>query len=226
MSDSGYGSDLNGYESEHYVEEEVFHEDKTYLILNTTVALKSNVGFTVNCGLNTLQNFTPAVNIVYSQDPERCSNILLDRLEWNELILTFIKWTDNPNSATSTRFLSNQHLTLNTIITLDGLRVVKLSKNVKEFYFTPCDILELIDIDIIVSTKLNLMMNLHICEYYYEFLDYINTLLVRCNYVLNPVDIITSLCSLTFNLETYCIFEFFSFNRDRFLSDLYNRSYF
>lgn len=223
MSESGYSSDWNEPASDVVFPE---YENDTRLILNTSIALKSNQGFTVNCGLNPLRNFTPAVSIVNCQYAEVSRNILLDRLEWNELILTFIKWINDSNSATSKRFVCNQHLSLNTIIRLDGLRVAKLSKNSTDFYFTPCDVLEVIDIDKTFSTKLNLMLNLHICEYYYAFLDYVNTLLMRCNYVLDPVDIVTSVCSFTFNLETYCIFEFFNCNRARFLSDLYSRTYF
>lgn len=233
MSGSGYKSSEDSEIP--FVVDEQFLENITYawdedimeeqhLLLNTCFIVEPT--FTVHCGLSPTRYFSPAVNIVF----DTYSKISLDRLEWNEFILTLTQWIEEFFNKSnyddiSKGFNCNKNVKLSTLVRLDGIKLAILSKNNVVHYFTRSEVMKLISESEMIFNKIEFLLNLNICEYYWNFLDRVNTLLLRYHYMINTNDIVMALCNLSCNLETYCIFEYFNVNRDKFLSDLDNRRY-
>lgn len=219
MADSAYfGSDNDQNEQQDEISEN--------LIMNTCSALKST-RHTIYCGLNPSRFFAPTINIVYNWGASESNKISLDRLEWNELILHLNKWSrdysQDCNFATEPKFfLCNKKLIFSSY-QVNESRFAVLSKHGVDFYFQYHEVLELTNLNSVISTKIDFMLKLNFCDFYYDFLDDVNLQLYKCNYKLSAIDLVQSLCNFSNNLQMYCIFELFIFNREKFLVDLYNR---
>lgn len=211
MVDSGYESD-GGSD----YEEEVNNISDDSLLLSSCFTLMST--HTISNGLSIRRYFEPQVNI---QSAVHRNVISLNHLEWKELASHLNNFINNLGTPMFIRFDSN--IMLRTMSTEDGNQRVLLAKNGVCQWFTVAEVFELLKIEPYVTLRLNFLLNLELYNFYLNFLDKVNELLVRSNYAMNVMEIVLLICNATFSIETYCIFELYCFYNQFLLADLYIR---
>lgn len=219
MSDTGYSTSEENNEVNRILNqyEEAVRNEK-YLLLSTHFVIEPM--YMLRCGLSPLRFFKPVVQIVNQLDQSNV--IFMDRFEWYDFILLLNRIVQhNPDvPLIPVQFGSNLKL---SVLPIPNIKMVVLSKKDVCHYFTENEVLQLLAVDNKINIKINYLLKFNMLACYYRFLDDVNELLLKYNYIFNPVDIMKSLCNLSNEIETYTIFELLSLDEEFVLADLYGR---
>lgn len=102
-----------------------------------------------------------------------------------------------------------------------GNKMLKVTNGFSTFYFTGETIREIVDINKIISSHINLLQSVNFNQFYNNFLNVTNNILVATNYEVPPCSIMLILCNLyPENIQSHCMLECLIYNRNNVLNDL------
>lgn len=195
-------------------------QQEKYYILNTT--LRCDCLFLVHCGLSSARNFEPAVKIEYKPNTDKNFEISFNTFEW-PIFINHLSWLMDVffiEAAT----VPDPKLTCAENIEISGgvysgIKFAKVSNGHGNFYFRKQEVQELLKMNTIIDSKIEMLTNLKFLHFYYNVLTTVNYLIKQSN--LTAVDVLNAFCNATPNsVHSYCLRECLYFNKDKVLIDL------
>lgn len=199
---------------------EVIETSAQQYIHNTQ--LKCSTTIDILCGLNPLKHFEPVVKIKNTVDE---TNITFNYFEWEALVIKM--------DLLLRQFLNNSevnencHLSVFGTMQLQGIvssingKCLQICKNgFENFHLSREDVSNILEINYIVSSNIDLLKDLNFSEYYFKVLVIVNDIMRLYDNV-NPLYLLTSFCNLSLNsIHSYCFRECLYFYKDKVLHDL------
>lgn len=218
-SDTQYDAELERILARY---EEAVRKEKR-LINSTRYELNHPCAFSIECGLSAARTFNPAVRIINKFNDD--SNISFNKEEWDEFIKIIQKSVVDYFEAepASEQFVFELNENISVTMGMEGyhIKMVVLTgsypSSTTNFHMMKSDIMEVLQLDRLVSKKLIMLSNLDFCNYYYRVLENLGD--IKENFHLPVLDLIYTFCFVNDSIESYCMFECLQYLGDKVLYD-------
>jgi hypothetical protein len=179
----------------------------------------------IECGLSPARNFEPAIQINDCCDHRISFNVF----EWFEFTKTLIHIIEEEGKEKeiTTQFWEN--FTINVIPinykSNDSFktRKITLTKNSTYLILMEEDIIEILRIETLLSTNLEMLHKFNFFTYYYNLLKTVNRIMMEnnCNN-LSVIEIARIVCNSNNSVENYCMQECLFYLSERVMYDFNN----
>lgn len=191
-----------------------------------------NSAYNIITGLSAVRGYVPAVKVLLNVNHvfTKPDNISFIRQDWDDFITYlqqfitdyFDKEVDSEEEEEEIQF-SEYSILKSPFI---GNKMLKVTNGFSTFYLSADTVRELMCINKLVSTHMDLLHTICFDYFYNNFLNVTNNILSESNYELQPYNIILRLCDLyPCSIQTYCMRECLIYNRDKVLNDLDRKMY-
>lgn len=174
-------------------------------ILNTQFRIETEQSILlIDCGLSSARHFSPSVKISCGEEV-----LSFDREEWPY----FIRMMENAQIGELTR-----EFDVTVLRECEERELIFVSKWNNNIYFSKRDVMELLKLNSVITSRLEMLRNIDFTSYYYKFMMIVKD--ICADNVDSIEDVIRGYCDINITVQSYAMIECLYFIKQKVLNDV------